>query len=224
MNFIVTGGLGALGRAVTAQLKQSGAKVAAVDIAPASAESGGADVVLGGVDLTDETAVAAAYKQAAEKLGGVDGLVNVAGGFVWELIDGGSLESFDNMYRMNLRTAAVSCRAALPYLKSGGAVVNIGAAAALNAGSGMGSYAASKAGVKALTESLADELKPRGVRVNAVLPTILDTPKNRADMPDADTKQWVTPGAAAKVIAFLLSPEAGAVTGASIPMSMGEIG
>jgi NAD(P)-dependent dehydrogenase (short-subunit alcohol dehydrogenase family) len=99
-------------------------------------------------------------------------------------------------------------------------VVNIGAASAINAGAGMGAYAAAKAGVHKLTESLAQELKGK-VTVNAVLPSILDTPVNRADMPDADFGKWVQPKDLAAVILFLASPEAGAITGALIPVTGG---
>jgi NAD(P)-dependent dehydrogenase (short-subunit alcohol dehydrogenase family) len=109
----------------------------------------------------------------------------------------------------------------LPHLvESGGAIVNVGAAAAANPATGMAPYTASKAGVAALTASLADELRGRSVRVNAVLPTIIDTPANRADMPDADTSAWVKPSSIARVIAFLISPEAGSITGASVPLSL----
>lgn len=217
---IVTGAFGALGRAVVAELTDRGHQVAAVDVAPAP-EGFAAALALGGVDLTDEGAVEAAYGEVTAKLGAVDGLVNVAGGFVWEPVEGGSLDSWDRMYRINLRTATVSTRAALPHLlKGGGAIVNVGAAGAVQPGMGMAPYAASKAGVRALTESLAEELRTKGVRVNAVLPTIIDTPANRADMPDADTAGWVRPSAAARAIAFLLSADAGAITGASIPLSL----
>ncbi|MCY1454645.1 3-oxoacyl-[acyl-carrier-protein] reductase FabG [compost metagenome] len=112
-------------------------------------------------------------------------------------------------------------KAALPLLTQGthGRIVNIGAGAALKAGMGMGAYAASKAGVARLTESLAEELKDTGVTVNAVLPSIIDTLQNRADMPDADFSRWVSPAELAAVILFLLSSEASAVTGALIPVS-----
>jgi NAD(P)-dependent dehydrogenase (short-subunit alcohol dehydrogenase family) len=217
---IVTGAFGALGREVVAELSARGHQVAAVDVAPAPAGFAAA-LTLGGIDLTDEVAVERAYAEVAGTFGGIQGLVNVAGGFVWEPVEGGSLDSWDRMYRINLRTATVSTRAAIPHLlNGGGAVVNVGAAGAAQPGAGMAPYAASKAGVRALTESLADELRARKVRVNAVLPTIIDTPTNRADMPDADTSDWVQPRAAARVIAFLLSDEAGAITGASIPLSL----
>jgi NAD(P)-dependent dehydrogenase (short-subunit alcohol dehydrogenase family) len=217
---IVTGGFGALGRVVVAELTKRGHKVAAVDVAPAPADYPAA-LALGGVDLSDENAVAAAYVTVVKQLGQLDGLVNIAGGFIWEPVEGGSIESWDKMFRMNLRTAAASSSAAIPYLiRHGGAIVNVGAAGAVQPGAGMAPYAASKAGVRALTESLADELRSKKVRVNAVLPTIIDTPVNRASMPDADTSAWVTPAAAAKAIAFLLSDEASAVTGASLLLSL----
>jgi NAD(P)-dependent dehydrogenase (short-subunit alcohol dehydrogenase family) len=217
---IVTGGFGVLGRAVVEHLAQAGHQVAAVDLAPAPQDFAGAHA-LGGIDLTDEAAVTKAYGEVADKLGGISAVINVAGGFVWEMIEGGSLDNWDKMYRMNLRTAATSASAALPHLvRSGGAIVNVGAAAAAQPGTGMAPYAASKAGVAALTISLAEELRGKGVRVNAVLPTIIDTPTNRADMPEADTSAWVKPGSVAKVIAFLISDDAGAITGASVPLSL----
>lgn len=219
-NIIVAGGLGFLGRAVTAELITRGHSVAVVDMAPGSGESA-ATTVIGGVDLADETAVSEAFARAGEALGGIDGLVNVAGGFVWEPVEGGSLDNWDRMYRMNLRTAAVSCRAVLAHMKTG-SIVNVGAAAASKAALGMAPYAASKAGVMALTESLAEELAGRTIRVNAVLPTIIDTPTNRADMPDADTSTWVSPTSAARVIAFLLSNDAASITGVGVKLSLGD--
>lgn len=216
---IVAGGLGALGRSVCATLGEKGYTVAVVDLAPVP--DGFAGAAFGGVDLADEGAVVTAYGQAAQALGGIDGVVNIAGGFLWETVADGSVDSWDRMYRMNVRTAAISSRAALAHLSVGGAIVNVGAAAATNVAVGMAPYAASKAGVMALTEGLADELRGKGIRVNAVLPTIIDTPTNRKDMADADTSGWVKPESAAKVIAFLLSDEAAAVTGVGVKLSLG---
>ena len=138
-----------------------------------------------------------------------------------ETLESGTLESWDALYAMNLRSTVVACREALPRLLAadGSGIVNVGALAAQKAGMGMGAYAASKAGVARLTEALAEEVKDRGVRVNAVCPSILDTPANRADMPDADTARWVSPRSLAAVIAFLLSDDASAVTGACIPVA-----
>ena len=216
---IVAGGFGALGRAVCADLARRGHSVAVVDLSPAP--EGFEGVAFGGVDLTDEGAVATAYASAAQALGGLDGVVNIAGGFLWETVADGSIDSWDRMYSMNLRTAAISSRTALAHLARGGAIVNVGAAAAMSVAAGMAPYAASKAGVMALTEGLADELRPKGIRVNAVLPTIIDTPINRNDMPDADGSAWVSPASAAKVIAFLLSDESASVTGVGIKLSVG---
>jgi NAD(P)-dependent dehydrogenase (short-subunit alcohol dehydrogenase family) len=125
------------------------------------------------------------------------------------------------MHALNVKTTLNASRAALPHLKASpeGRIVNIGANGAVKAGHGMGAYAASKAGVHRLTEALAEELKPTSVTVNAVLPSIIDTAANRADMPDADPKKWVAPADLAAVILFLASPEARAVTGALIPVT-----
>ena len=217
--YIVAGGFGILGRAVVQALEAQGHTVAVADLAPVP--DGHKGLAQGGVDLTDEARVASAFTALVEQLGGLDGVVNVAGGFLWETVAQGALDSWDRMYGMNLRTAVISSRAALPHLGKGGAIVNVGAAAASNVAAGMAPYAASKAGVMALTESLADELRGAGIRVNAVLPTIIDTPTNRADMPDADTSAWVQPAAAARVIAFLLSSESACVTGVGIKLSVG---
>jgi len=218
----VSGGFGALGRAVAATLAGCGATVASIDFAAAPATGQTAGVHLyGGVDLTDEPAASSLMTRIVHDSGRLDGLINIAGGFHWEKLEGGALETWDSMYRINLRTAVVACKTALPFLvKSGnGRIVNIGAMGAIKAGAGMGAYAASKAGVAKLTEALAEELKDRGVTVNAILPSMIDTPRNRLDMPDADFSRWVAPSAIAEVIAFLLSDAAGAVTGALIPVA-----
>jgi NAD(P)-dependent dehydrogenase (short-subunit alcohol dehydrogenase family) len=200
----------------------AGARVAALD----QADVGHAPALpgaerIGGVDLSDPAAAKAAMERAAGALGGLDALVNVAGGFRWETLADGSLETWDLLYRMNVRTAAAASQAALPHFerRGGGRIVNIGAAASAKAAAGMGAYAASKAGVSRLTEALAEELKDRNVAVNAVLPSIIDTPRNREDMPKADHSRWVAPEALADVIVFLLSDKARAITGALLPVT-----
>jgi NAD(P)-dependent dehydrogenase (short-subunit alcohol dehydrogenase family) len=158
-------------------------------------------------------------EDARAAAGSIDALLNIAGGFAWERLDGGDAATWDRMYALNLKTALNATKAALPHLvASNGAIVNVGAAGALKAGAGMGAYAASKSGVHRLTESLADELKGR-VRVNAVLPSILDTPQNRKDMPKADFSAWVQPDDLAKVMLFLASEDARAITGALVPVT-----
>lgn len=216
---IVTGGLGVLGAAACSALLDRGDAVGLIDRPATPTRQLPQDVRYVGCDLADETEVRAAYAELTGMLGGLDGVANIAGGFTWEPVESGTSAAWDAMDRINLRTALGSCRAALAYLRNGGAIVNVGAAASLQPGAGMAPYAASKAGVLALTLSLAAELKGRGIRVNAILPTVLDTPTNRVEMPDADKSEWVQPSAAADVIAFLLSDAASAINGVGLPLS-----
>jgi NAD(P)-dependent dehydrogenase (short-subunit alcohol dehydrogenase family) len=218
---VVTGSDGALGQAVASTLSRYGARLALLSHArePAAGAPEGA-AQYGGVDLTREDAARAVMQRVAGDAGRLDGLINLAGGFRFEKLAGGTAAAWDSMYQLNVRTAVVACQAALPFLpqSGGGRIVNVGAWGALKAAAGMGAYAASKAGVAKLTEALAAELKDRDITVNAILPSTLDTPKNRLDMPQADFSRWVTPIEAAEVIAFLVSDEARAVTGALIPV------
>jgi len=220
---IVTGGFGILGQAVAAAFAAQGDKVARVDFSTHAPGAQPDALNIGGVDLTDAEATQAALDTVTTAHGGIDVLVNVAGGFTWETLADGSLDSWARMQAMNLMTAATITKLALPHLtgSSEGRIVNIGAGAAIKAGMGMGAYAASKSGVHRLTEALAEELAGTSVTVNAVLPSIIDTPTNRKDMPDADFSQWVQPAAIADVILFLASPAARAVTGGLIPVTRG---
>jgi NAD(P)-dependent dehydrogenase (short-subunit alcohol dehydrogenase family) len=223
---VVTGALGALGSVIAEAAAKRGASVAALDHAKAAPEGfaerlGPNALIVGGVDLTSAPAAEAAMASVKAKFGRIDALFNIAGGFQWDTVAEGKVDSWDHMYAMNLKTALNACKAALPYLMESGAgrIVNVGAGSALHAASGMGPYAASKSAVHRLTESLADELKLKGVTVNAVLPSTIDTAANRRDMPNADFSRWVAPADLAAVILFLASDEAKAVTGALIPVS-----
>jgi NAD(P)-dependent dehydrogenase (short-subunit alcohol dehydrogenase family) len=220
---IVTGGFGALGHTVAEAFSSQGYKVARIDFvqSPRSALPGALEI--GGVDLTDAAATRAALDKVVAAHGGIDVLVNIAGGFTWETLAEGDLESWARMHTMNVTTAATITKLALPELLKGEEtrIINIGAGAAVKAGMGMGAYAASKSGVHRLTEALAEELAGSSVTVNAILPSIIDTPTNRKDMPDADASQWVQPAAIADVILFLASPAARAINGALIPVSRG---
>lgn len=219
---VVTGGYGALGSAVARAALAAGARVAVVGRSgPTGPEGLKGAVLRPGVDLADVSAAEAAMQALAAELGGIDGLVNVAGTFRWETLAEGSVETWDLLYRTNLRTAVVASQAALPWLResAAGRIVNVGAAAAARAGAGMGAYAASKSGVARLTEALAAELIESAITVNAVLPSILDTPANRADMPDADFGTWVHPDALAGIVCFLLGGRAAAITGALLPVT-----
>jgi NAD(P)-dependent dehydrogenase (short-subunit alcohol dehydrogenase family) len=219
---IVTGGFGVLGQAVAQAFASLGDKVSRIDFAPSAPSplDGGLDI--GGVDLANQAATSGALDKVAAAHGGIDVLVNVAGGFTWETLEGGSLDSWARMQAMNVMTTATITKLALPALKASGSgrIINIGAGAAIKAGMGMGAYAASKSGVHRLTEALAEELAGDGVTVNAILPSIIDTPTNRADMPDADFSQWVQPATIADVIVFLASSAARGVTGALVPVTL----
>lgn len=220
----VTGASGTLGAAVARAAAHAGAQVALIDRAVLTAPlPPGLDdaLPLGGIDLARPDAAEAALERVASHYGGLDALVNAAGAFRWETLADGSPDTWDLLHAVNVMTAVASSKAALPCLiaRGGGSIVNVGANAAARAGAGMGAYAASKAAVARLTESLAEEMKDRGIRVNAVLPSIIDTPQNRADMPDADFTRWVAPEALADVILFLISDAARAVTGALVPVT-----
>jgi len=215
---IVTGGRGALGAAVVERLRSSGARVAIVDRGAAPHTD---ELVFGGVDLADAKAAQAAIGAAATRLGGLHALINIAGAFRFETVAEGDVGTWDLLYAANVKTTLCASKAALPHLIANGhgRIVNIGSASAVKAAAGMGAYAASKAGVAKLSEALAEELKAKAITVNAVLPSIIDTPANRADMPKADVSKWVTPQAIAELIAFLLSDEARDITGALIPIT-----
>lgn len=217
---VITGAFGVLGSAVAKAAAAQGAELALIDFAkaPAGLEAG---LVLGEVDLSDQTQAAAAMAAVGERHGRIDALLNIAGGFTWEKIEGQDPATWAAMHKLNVVTAANASRAAIPHLRASaaGRIVNVGSAAALKAGAGMGAYAAAKAGVHALTQALAEELKGEAITVNAVLPSIIDTPTNRADMPDADFGAWVAPAELAAVMLFLASEAAGAVTGALMPVT-----
>ena len=211
---VVTGAGGALGGAVAKIAEARGARVARVDLGKLEGE-----LAYGGVDLGDYAAVERVMNDIAAKAGAIDALLNIAGGFRWQTLAEGDLAAWDKMFAINVKTAANACKAALPHLIAAkGHIVNVGALGAVKAGAGFGPYAASKQGVMKLTESLAEELKGK-VTVNAVLPSTIDTPANRKDMPDADFSKWVTPAELANVMLFLASDEASAITGALVPVT-----
>ena len=213
---VITGAFGALGRAVSELARQRGATVVRIGHGSGGAE--GDPLELTGVDLSDFAAAQAAMAKAREAAGRIDALMNVAGGFAWSTVGDSDPELWARLHKLNTMTAVNASKAALPYLiETNGAIVNVGAFGALNAAAGMGPYAASKQGVHKLTESLAEELKGR-VRVNAVLPSIIDSEANRRDMPKADPSKWVRPEELADVMLFLVSDAASAVTGALIPV------
>lgn len=217
---VITGASGALGQVVVEKAIAAGATVATIDHSAKLPAATAQRLPIGGIDLADAAQADRAIAEVIAKLGRIDALINIAGAFTFENVADGSNKSWETMHRLNLLTALNASRAALPHLvaSKAGRIVNIGAMGALQAGAGMAPYAASKAAVHKLTESLAAELKGK-VTVNAVLPSTIDTPANRRDMPSADFSKWVTPAELADVILFLASDAASAVTGALIPVA-----
>ncbi len=217
---VITGASGALGKVVAEAARTRGARVAEVDHWPSPFPPTPERLVIGGVDLSDMAQAAKAIDAAAAHFGKLDALINIAGAFAFETVAEGDPKTWQRLYAINVMTALNASRAAIPHLAKSGAgrIVNIGAMGALQAGAGMGPYAASKAGVHRLTEALAAELKGK-VTVNAVLPSTIDTPANRRDMPQADFSKWVTGEELANVILFLASDAASAVTGALLPVA-----
>lgn len=216
----ITGASGALGRAVVEAAADHGARLALIDHAAARGTPRPTRIEIGGVDLAEPSEANRAIEAATAHYGRLDVLINIAGAFSFQTVSDGDTAIWERLYRVNTLTALNASRAAIPHLIASGSgrIINIGALGALKAGSGMGPYAASKSGVHRLTEALANELKGN-VTVNAVLPSTIDTPANRRDMPKADFSTWVTPQELASVILFLASPEASAITGALIPVS-----
>ena len=208
---VVTGGMGALGRALAAHLRDGGRRVVTLD-RPGS----GADTEL---DLLSPTLASALAAFAP-----LDGAVLVAGGWAGgeNVHEAASDETYRRMMAMNLDTVHATLRAILPSLvaQGRGSVVVIGSRAAVrpDTSAGAAAYAASKAAAVALAEAVAAEVRPYGVRINAVLPSTIDTPANRAAMPNADPSRWVSPTSLAEVIAFLLSDASRDVSGAAIPV------
>lgn len=224
---IITGAAGALGRAVCAHFAARGDRLALLDRdgdALAAVASGltGASALTLATNLLDPAAVTAGVRQAMEKFGGIAAAVNLAGGFAMgSPVHETSAETWQRMLDLNVNTMLHSAAAVIPVMRRAGRgyIVNVGAASAVRGQAKMGAYIASKSALMRLTESMAAELREDGINVNAVLPTIIDTPANRNSMPDADPQRWVAPDALADVIGFLTSDAARAVHGALIPVS-----
>ena len=225
---LVAGGTGGLGRAVSLAFQNDGAQVVVTyrkqqefDALSHAAEGGGSRLEGHRIDVTDEAAVNQLIESILAQHGRLDALVNTVGGYaggvkLWEM----ETEVLDRMLALNLRSGYVLSRAAVRVmLKQGrGAIVNVAAKAALDHPGGAAAYSASKAGALALLDSLAAELKGTGVRVNTILPSIIDTEPNRQAMPKADFAKWPKPEAIARVILFLCSEDANVVHGAALPV------
>ncbi len=214
---LITGAAGALGRAVAARFASEGDQLALLDQMPITLDA----AYQGQCDLGDGAETEAHVSRIVAELGRIDVLLNIAGGFeMGEPVHATSEKTWKFMFDVNFWTLVRMLEAVVPVMRSQGAgsIVNMGARAAIRGSAMMGAYAASKSAVIRLTESLSDELKESGVRVNCILPSIIDTPRNRSDMPDADYSRWVKPERIADVMAFLVSPGGADIHGASLPV------
>ena len=218
---VITGAAGNLGRAVARAFFDLGARLALLDLRRGDLQDLPSQVFLE-ADLFNPESASAAVGEALERFGRIDVLCNIAGGFrmgtpVHETKD----KDWDFLFGLNARSVVNTARAVVPAMLKGGGgkIVNIGAFAAQRGAANMGPYVASKSAVIRLTETMAAELREKNINVNCVLPTIIDTPENRAAMPNADPRKWVAPQDLAAVIVFLASDAARAIHGAAIPVT-----
>ncbi|MFP5076173.1 SDR family NAD(P)-dependent oxidoreductase [Rhizobium sp. YIM 134829] len=223
---IVTGAAGNLGRATVGLLAAQGLRLFCVDRTrealddllrslPADAEAS----PFVAQNLGDPLFAQAMADAAVTRYGGIDALVNTVGGFATGPVGSQTLDQWELMMTLNARVALLTSIAVLPVMQAAhyGRIVHIAAAPGLKAGANQAAYAASKAAVMRLTESLAAEHRRHRITANCILPGTIDTPQNRAAMPDAKVSDWVAPEAIARLIAFLISPQAAVVTGGAIP-------
>jgi NAD(P)-dependent dehydrogenase (short-subunit alcohol dehydrogenase family) len=213
---VVTGAAGVLGNAVAAEFAGRGATLVLVDVIAITGPH--ASFVC---DLTNVSACTSLIADITRRFRRIDALANVAGGFTMgEAVHETTDATWKFMFDLNVHTMLNMVRATVPVMlaQHRGTIVNIGARAGLKGAGRMGAYCAAKSVVIRLTESLADELKGQGINVNCVLPSIIDTARNRSDMPDADFSRWVAPADLARSIAFLASDAARAIHGAALPV------
>lgn len=221
----ITGGAGNLGVAVGKAFAAAGAKLAFIDRSPGKLSEVFSEsdrhFIASPTDVTDETSVAAAIEEITNRFGRLDALVNTAGGYrAGTALHETPINDWDFMLNLNAKSVFVVCRAAVPFmLKQGqGKIINVSSRAALSGDAYHAAYSVSKTAVVRMTESMAGELKDSGINVNCVMPGLIDTPQNRAAMPDGDFSKWVAPEAIANVILFLASDGAVAINGAAIPV------
>jgi len=221
---LISGAAGNLGQAVAAGFREAGASLVVADVAEDRLEElygGDDDALIVPVDLTEEQSVQEMASRALDRFGSIDILANVAGGFrMGPPLHETLVETWDFMMDLNARSVFLASRAVLPHMirQGYGRIVNVAARAAVQPKGRMAPYCASKAAVITLTESMAAEHRADDINVNCILPGTIDTPQNRADMPDADFSNWVPPEDLAGVILFLASDVARAVKGAAVPV------
>ena len=225
---IITGAVGNLGHAVAELVQAQGYKTILVDRSSdrlqkiyGELKSSSQHWLAGNIDMTDAKSVDAMAAEAYKRFGQLDGLVNTVGGFRGgKPVHETDLSEWDFLYDINVRTALNACRAAIPYMlkAQSGRIINVASRNAFQGSPNYAAYSAAKTAVLRLTESLAGELKTRGINVNCIVPGTIDTPQNREAMPKADFSTWVPPEDLAHVVAFLLSEKARSVTGAAVPV------
>lgn len=224
---LITGAAGNLGQAVARAFAASGAVLALTDGDQARLLAAAAELALPAercrtyaADLIQRAAALALGERAAAELGRIDVLVNIAGGFRMGPVHETPEETWDLMMDLNARTVFNMAHAVVPGMirRGGGRIINISSRGGLGGGAGIGVYAAAKAAVLRLSESMAAELREHRINVNCVLPSIIDTPQNRQAMPAADFGTWVKADSLAEVIVFLASPGARDISGAAIPV------
>lgn len=218
LRVVITGAAGALGTAVVDAFAQVGHEVVAIDLQMETSRDARIRWVPAG-DLRIADQARAAVGAAAEMLGEIDAVIHLVGAFAWMPVVESTGELWRDLFADNVETALNVVQAALPHLGHGSSILCVGAAAARRADIGMAPYAAAKGGIARLVEALSAELRSRAVRVNAILPAIIDTPRNRADMPEADPAQWTSPAAIADTLLFLAAPQSRAISGALIPVT-----
>jgi NAD(P)-dependent dehydrogenase (short-subunit alcohol dehydrogenase family) len=225
---LVTGAAGNLGAAVCARFAADGARIVAVDLDASRVKDRLAGLQLGsdrllclGVNVLEEAATRDLVEQAVRTFGRIDVLANIAGGFTMGTpVHETSLDTWRHMLDLNATSVLVMAKAVVPTMiaQRQGRIVNVSARAALKGEAQMAAYCVGKAAVLRLTEAMAAELLGHGITVNAVLPSIIDTPQNREAMPKADFSKWISPGSLAETIAFLCSPAAADISGAAVPV------
>ncbi len=226
---LITGGTGGLGAAVTHAFLASGWRCvvpyveldAAQDLRAQVSDAESERLVLVEADLFEANAVAQVVQSADDSSAPLSALVNLIGGFdVPGLVHETPVERFEEQLKINLRATYLACAACLQGMheRGAGAIVCVSSRAAVNPFPGAAGYVTSKAALLAFVDAMASEYTAAGVRVNAVLPSIIDTPANRASQPDSDFSRWVSPAQIAQVIAFLCSEEAAPISGAHVPV------
>ena len=222
---IITGGTGALGRAVVSAFLVEGAKVVCTyivdeELKGLSSIIKNPNLLLIKSDVTKEKQVAKVVKKTLERFGRIDVLINIVGVFAYAMIRDTAERTWDRMMTINLKSTFLCSKAVLPQMikQDYGKMINISSRPALKGSAGVGAYAASKAGVLNLTETIADEVRDYDINVNAILPSTIDTPANRRAMPKADFSKWVKPEEIARVMVFLASDDSKPINGAGIPV------